>query len=60
MKYLYAKWGGATNLGCLNVIYYIVNDFWPLRPWKVQGKTIWKSYSEIITSELLLVKMFDF
>ena len=46
MQYLYAKWGGAAKLGCLNVIYYRFNDLWPLRPCKDQGKNIWKSYYE--------------
>ena len=49
MQYLYARWGAAAKLGCLNVIYYRVNDFWPLRPFKAQEKNIWKIYSEIIT-----------
>ena len=60
MQYLYEKWGGATNLGCLNVINYKVNDFWPLRPCKAQGKNIWKSYSEIINYEFFLVEIFEF
>ena len=60
MKYLYEKWGGVVNLGCLNVIYYKFNYFLPLRPCKAHGKNIWKTYSEIITSKLFLVEIFDF